>query len=277
MSHISVKTEHVLMFFIITALLVVTYQIGTVTGMAPAERVELQDVETIALKVVPEAGFTTDVKWGNAVKNMVDTGVLDPEKLELVLTERYGQEIKPEWRRVLEGSDETLEINSDNSVFMMYVLWAFAKHNNVSLIHESVFAENFQGYDIGMGKAGYGDTVILELTAEQEELAKQIAQNSYRPCCGQSAANPDCSHGFAALGLIELMASQDFTEEEIYDAFIKFNSFWFPSTYIQNGLYFKIAEGKDWQDVDKKIVAGGQFSSVGGAQSVRSYLQELGY
>ena len=160
----------------------------------------------------------------------------------------------------------------------MYVLWALAKHNDNQIIHDSPFADSFgTDYDIGVGRPGYGDTKLLTLTPEQQAVAKNVAENSYRPCCGQPASKPDCSHGYSALGLIQLMASEGFSEKEIYDAFVKFNTFWFPANYIKDALYFKVTENKSWDQVDKQLVAGPQFSSSSGAQQVAAALQNAGF
>ncbi len=236
------------------------------------------DVDKITLQVLPENGFTIDAKWGDTISRMVKAGVLDMDKLDNLLTKQYGQSLTEEQKKLLAAdySNEKLTINSKNAVFMMYLLWVLAKHNDNTILLSSPFASSFKNYDIRVGKPGYGDTTLVELTAEQQEVAEYVAMNSYRPCCGQPTAYPDCSHGFSALGLVYLMASQGFAKEQIFDAFVKFNSFWFPSTYVQDALYFKLAENKDWNDVDKELVAGKQFSSISGAYAVKKYLQDAG-
>ena len=235
---------------------------------------KLLDIDAVIEEVTPKDGFVTSVRWGDIVAKMIDEGVLDPQKLENILTKRYKQEMKPKWRDILAGKDGYLEINNDNAVFMMYLLWVFAKHNENQILFDSPFAKYFTNYDIGVGRAGYGDVLLLELTDEQQKLAKEVAENAYRPCCGNSTARPDCSHGYSALGLVELMASQGFSKEEIFDAFVKFNSFWFPETYIKNAIYFNITEGKKWEDVDKEMIAGEGYSSLRGSYKVKSYLKE---
>ncbi|VAW14294.1 hypothetical protein MNBD_BACTEROID05-1198, partial [hydrothermal vent metagenome] len=232
------------------------------------------DISTTIEEVTPKAGFKTDVKWGGIVKKMVEEGVLDPVKLENILTKRYGQEMKPEWRAVLAGKDADLEINNDNAVFMMYLLWTLAKHNENQILFDSPFAKYFTSYDIGVGRAGYGDTKLLLLTPAQQKVAKEVAENANRPCCNNSTAAPDCSHGYSALGLVELMASQNFSKDEIFDVFVKFNSFWFPETYVKNAMYFKAVEGTDWVDVDKELVAGAGYSSLSGSYKVKNYLRQ---
>jgi len=274
----------VLSFFVIALLI---YQLTAIVGGISAKDGESIKEGTITTEsgeeivisdyieiVTPKAGFKTNVRWGDIVAKMVKEGVLDPQKLEGILTKNYSQEMKPEWKAVLAGEDTTLSIDNDNAVFMMYVLWTLAKHNNNQILTGSPIASSFENYDIGVGRAGYGDVLLLSLTPEQQATAKKVAENAYRPCCGQSTVAPDCSHGFSALGLIQLMASQGYSEKEIFDTFIQFNSFWFPETYIKNALYFKATEGLDWKDVSKELVAGAEYSTLQGSYKAKNYLKE---
>jgi len=274
----------VLSFFVIAILI---YQLTAIFGGTGATNsgstkegtITTEDGEELVISdyieiVTPKAGFATSVRWGDSVAKMVQEGVLDPQKLEGILTKNYSQEMKPEWKSILEGKDSTLTINSDNAVFMMYVLWTLAKHNNNQILTSSPIASYFENYDIGVGRPGYSDVLLLSLTPEQQAIAKKVAENAYRPCCGQSTAAPDCSHGFSALGLIQLMASQGYSEKEIFDTFIQFNSFWFPETYIKTALYFKATEGLDWKDVSKELVAGAEYSTLQGSYTAKNYLKE---
>ncbi len=272
--------------FLILAIFALGYQIlplvfastFSVTGATAATGHDNLDLDKVVSQVLPEEGFTIDAKWEDSVSKMVKADVLNVDKLDNLLTKRYGQPLTEEQKKLLTSdySNEKLTINTKNAVFMMYVLWVIGKDNDNQILHDSPFAQYFNDYDIGVGKAGYGDTKLIELTPEQQEIAKYVALNSYRPCCGNPTGHPDCSHGFSALGLIELMAEQGYTKEQMFDAFVKFNSYWFPSTYIQDALYFKLAENKDWSDVDKELVAGKQYSSLSGSYAVKKYLQELG-
>lgn len=234
------------------------------------DKINLNDVIEL---VTPKEGFETTVKWGNIVTKMVDSGVLDPVKLESILTKRYGQKMKPQWRSVLAGENVNLSIDNDNAVFMMYLLWTLAKHNENEVLTNSPFAKYFTNYDIGVGRAGYNDTPLLSLTPAQQAIVRKVSENAYRPCCGNSTAAPDCSHGYSALGLVQLMASQGFSESEIFATFVQFNSFWFPETYIKNALYFKITEGLDWANVDKELVAGAEYSTLRGSYKAKNYLK----
>ncbi len=238
---------------------------------AKGEKIVISDVIEA---VTPKAGFATRVRWNDIVVKMVKTGILDPKKLEDIITNRYGQKMNQKWQAILAGGNANLSISKDNAVFMMYVLWTFAKHNENQILSDSPFAKYFKDYDIGVGRSGYGDTRLLALTPGQQTIAKKVAENAYRPCCGNSAAAPDCSHGYAALGLIQLMASQGFLEKEIFETFIKFNSFWFPETYIKNALYVKVTEGTSWKNVSKKLIAGEKYSTLQGSRTAKKYLKD---
>ncbi|TAL47008.1 hypothetical protein EPN87_03935 [archaeon] len=236
------------------------------------------DVASITSQVNPEQGFTIDATWGDSISKMVKSGVLDVNKLDDVLTNRYNQPLTTGQRALLTAdySNEKLTINSKNAVFMMYVLWALGKANNNTILHDSPFASSFVNYDIDVGNPGYGDVNLIGLTPEQQEIATYVAMNSYRPCCGNPTGTPDCSHGFSALGLVELMASEGYSKQQIFDAFVKFNSFWFPSNYVQDAIYFKLTQNKDWSNVDKELVAGQDYSSLSGSYAVKKQLQNLG-
>jgi len=254
-----------------------TLNMGKGTNSSTANKGEStvdQAMKKAIEEVTPSKGFTTKVKWNDVVAKMVKEKVLDPARLERVLKSKYGQEMKPEWRAVLAGKNANLKINSDNAVFMMYVLWTLAKANNNQILFTSPFAKYFKNYNIGIGKAGYGNVNLLRLTKEQQKKAKEVAENASRPCCNNTTAQPDCSHGFSALGLVELMAAQNFSKQEMFATFVKFNSFWFPKTYVKNALYFKLAKGKDWSQVNKELVAGKGYSSLSGSYKVKNYLKE---
>jgi len=247
----------------------------TVTkGIITTDQGEEINIHDIIETVTPKAGFITQVRWRDVVTKMINDGSLNPQKLETIITQRYGQEMKPEWKAILAGEDANLTINNDNAVFMMYILWTLAKHNNNEILLSSPIAEYFSDYDIGVGRPGYGDVSLLTLTPSQQKIAKKVAENAYRPCCGNSTAVPDCSHGFSALGLVELMASQGFSEKEIFETFIQFNSFWFPETYIKNALYIKVTEGLDWKDISKERMASDQYSTIQGSFTAKNYLKK---
>lgn len=57
---------------------------------------------------------------------------------------------------------------------------------------------------------------LIDLTGSQQQRLQVVAENVYRPCCGNSTAFPDCNHGMAMLGVLELMAANDASEDEMF-------------------------------------------------------------
>ena len=80
----------------------------------------------------------------------------------------------------------------------------------------------------------------------------------------------------AMLALIELMVSQGYSETEIYQAGLAFNSYWFGQTYMDLAYYFKprrISTGI--RSIPRELVLGQQFSSAQGYQAIKKKSREL--
>lgn len=68
------------------------------------------------------------------------------------------------------------------------------------------------------------------------------------------------------------MAAQGASTEEIFEAFKYVNAFWFPQTYLDVAKYFQAKEGKDWSQVDSRLVASKDYSTPQGWSRVRNWL-----
>ena len=71
----------------------------------------------------------------------------------------------------------------------------------------------------------------------------------------------------AMLGLLELMASQGLSEEEMYKTALQVNAYWFPETYLIIAKYFEI-QGISWDKVSAKEILGFDYSSGSGYQNL---------
>jgi hypothetical protein len=76
------------------------------------------------------------------------------------------------------------------------------------------------------------------------------------------------------LGLLELMASQNATLDEMLQIAKNVNAFWFHSQTLEQATYFSKVEGKAFQDVDAKTILGPQYSSIAGFSKVHQFLSE---
>jgi len=237
--------------------------------------------------MLPADGVTISARWGDVLPRLVEQGVLDVEKFKAAAA-RSGSPLTPEQLRLLtEPSDENLKIDANNAYFMVTVLWGLGIANKNTILENGPMAKagwdkrgNYAatgGWTLG-DRAG-GEMVsayeLISLTPEQQASVEEVAFNSYRPCCGNATAFPDCNHGAAALGLAELMASQGASEDEIFQAVKSFNAFWFPQQYSVLATHFA-RQGKSWDKIDARELVSSQFSSSKGWAQVNQAVQSGG-
>jgi len=237
--------------------------------------------------MLPAEGVTISARWGDILPRLVQQGVLDVDKFKAAAA-RSGSPLTDEQLRLLtEPSDENLKIDSSNAYFMVTVLWGLGIANKNSILEQGPMFQagwdkrgNYAatgGWTLGDREGGEMVSAyeLISLTPEQQATVEEIAFNSYRPCCGNATAFPDCNHGAAALGLAELMASQGATEDEIFLAVKAFNAFWFPQQYSVLATHFA-RQGKSWDKIDARELVSAQFSSSKGWQQVNQAVQSGG-
>ena len=236
-------------------------------------------------KIIPEDGIVLPAKWGDLGAKMASVGVINKVKLEELYANRGG--LNGEERNLLEGLDNGyLKITPENSGFVLNLLWALGLGNKNEILENGPMSDKKYGgagnfastggwtlADGGPARNGagamnhYSKLRFIVLTSEQQALVEKVSKGIYRPCCGNSVYFPDCNHGMAMLGLLELMASQGVSEEEMYKAALAVNSYWFPETYLTIAKYLK-SQGKDWRAVAPKEILGYNYSSGPGYQKL---------
>lgn len=75
----------------------------------------------------------------------------------------------------------------------------------------------------------------------------------------------------AMLGLLELMASQGVSEEEMYKIALQVNSYWFPDNYLTIATFLK-SKGVEWATVNPKEILGANFSSASANQQIAAQI-----
>jgi len=231
-------------------------------------------------EVLPKDGVILPVTWGSIGKQMVEKGVIDAEKFESIYANRGG--LSEEEKTLLYGEGNgNIKITPENAGVILNLTWAFGLSNRNPILEEGPMMDPRYGGAGGFASTGgwsvskgssmdhYSKYQFVVLTEEQQNLVEKVSKNIYRPCCGNSTYFPDCNHGMAMLGLLELMASGGGTEEEMYKNALVVNSYWFPETYLTIEKYFE-KRGVAWSQVDAKEVLGELYSSGAGyAQVVR--------
>ena len=69
------------------------------------------------------------------------------------------------------------------------------------------------------GTATSSGKVLASLdTAQRQARLEEVANAVYHLCYGNPTSFPNCNHGMAILGLLELMTSQGATLDEMFEA-----------------------------------------------------------
>ncbi len=231
-------------------------------------------------KIIPSSGVMLPVRWNDMGKRMVESGVIDYRKMNEVYASRGG--MSAEMKALLEKDDNgQLVITRENSGELLNLFWALGLGNKNTILEKGPMQNPQYGgagrfastgeWTIASGDAmnHYSAHQFINLTPEQQALVDKVSRNIYRPCCGNSVYFPDCNHGMAMLGLLELMASQGATENQMYNIALSVNSYWFPDTYMTIAKYLQ-GKGLEWETVNPKSVLGANFSGSRGYAQIQS-------
>ncbi len=221
--------------------------------------------------VLPIDGFQSRIALRDSLLKLVAEGVIDPQRFASVYEDRGGLPVEQKYR-LRWPSHLPIHLTTESAEYYVNLLWPVGLANAIPSNRTSPMngssLPNFAstaGWTLGKedGASYFNSLRIVELTQEQEKLATQVASNTFRPCCGNSTFFQDCNHGSALFGLLQLGASQGLGEEELYEEALAFNSHWFPQTYVQTAVYFKLFEEQDWRDVDPKLLMSARYSALG--------------
>ncbi len=227
------------------------------------------------------------VSFDDTVVNMVQGGAIDKAKFTQLYAGR--QPLSVEQKELLDvPSSQTIIINQENAGLLLNLLWPLGIANKSTVLSEGPIGTQYKG-DLGgfastggwtLGKLDGGKLVnslsLVRLTTAQEAMVMEIAQHIYRPCCDNPTAMPDCNHGAAMLGFIELAVSQGMNAGEVYRKALILNSYWFPQNYMEIATYLKAKQGQPWQEVDARQVLGATYSSGRGFGAVDAELKADG-
>jgi len=236
------------------------------------------DASALQEVVVPESGYTVPLQWGDVGQKLLAIGAVDLDKYQNIYTD------PEQLAYITQSMDKEITINRANAYFWVNTLWGLGLTQKSDVLTNGVMGTEYKadlanfastaGWTLG-GKDAlelYSSQEIVVLTQEQQDMVSKIANGIYRPCCGNPTSFPDCNHGMAILGLIELMVSQGFSESEIYRAALAFNSYWFEQTYIDLAYYFQKEKNTVWENIDPKLVLSAEYSSAPGYQTIKEQI-----
>ena len=184
------------------------------------------------------------------------------------------------------SSDAPLEIDWSNAYFLLNLLWALGLTNQNPILTEGAMVQRSGGQVEGFASTGgwtlatrpiaelYASEPLIALTAAQQTRLETVAAGVYRPCCNNSTAFPDCNHGMAMLGLLELLAAQNASEAQMAEAAKVVNAFWFPQQMLEIATLLRETEGLAYADADPLRITGVNYSSATGFQGIHRWLVE---
>lgn len=218
------------------------------------------------------AAVSLPIHWGALGQRMVSVGVLDREKF-LGLYAGTQREIA---RRLIdEAQKEPIVVTKENAGVILHLLWGVGLGNKSAILEKGEMVNPRYGGASQLASTGgwtisdgnpmehYSRHPFIVLTPEQEELVARVSEGIFRPCCDNSTHFPDCNHGMAMLGLLELLASQGATETELYDAALAANRLWFPDQYAVIGEYEAYMRGKGKTLTTQELVGRSAASASG--------------
>jgi len=254
-----------------------TEQSGSAVGSAGAA--------DYAQYVIPEGGVELPVAWGDLGSKMLASGAIDQQAFESIYQNRGG--LAEEEQAMLSGTlSGPMRITPENSGVLLNLLWAFGLANKNTILDEGPMQDpqyggagrfaSTGGWTLASGDPmdHYSMHEFVTLTPDQQSLVERVSQGIYRPCCGNSVYFPDCNHGMAMLGLLELMAANGVTEADMYRYALAMNAYWFPETYLTIAKYLG-TQGLLWQDAALKEILGYDFSSRAGYQNIAAQVEPV--
>lgn len=249
---------------------------------------EHEDMATLLEQINPSNGFKLPANYGDIGPRLLAAGAIDFAPF-VQLYKEIGQPLSIEQMNILEkGSDAQIVIDRSNAQFLLNLFWAVGLANQNRLLTEGPMMQNGREQVVNFASTSgwtlaarsipdlYASTMIIQLTKEQQALLEEVAQAVYRPCCDNPTHFPDCNHGMAMLGLLELMASQGASVGAMFEAAKYVNAFWFPQQTVEVAMVIKAVKNLDFVKADARSFVGRDFSSGSGFQSVHQWLVQNG-
>lgn len=244
------------------------------------------DAAALAEQVNPPQGYALPAIFGDVGPRLLAAGAINLAQFGQVYAQA-GQPLTEEQLAILtEGSAAPAVIDRENAYFLLNFFWALGLANENPLLTDGPMMRYGDG-EIGRFASTGGWTIgakpvtelyagapIIPLTPAQQARLEEVAYAVYRPCCNNPTAFPDCNHGMALLGLLELMASQDATVDEMFAAAKYANAFWFPQQALETAIFFEAKYGQRYAEVDPRQAVGRETFSASGFNTVHRWLVE---
>ncbi len=239
-------------------------------------------------QINPPEGYPLPGKFGMVGPDLLAAGAINYKQF-LGVYAKAGQPLtEAQVEILLEGSEAQVVITRENAYFLLNFFWALGLTNQNQILTKGPLMAGGKEKLGGFASTGgwtigskspvklYASTAILHLNQEQQKSLEEVASAVYRPCCNNPTHAPDCNHGMAMLGLLELMASQEASIDEMFDAAKYVNAFWYPQQTLEIATLFKANNQLEFAQIDARKLVGREYSSGSGFQAVHQWLSTNG-
>ncbi len=240
-----------------------------------------------AIQISLPEEYSLPVAYGDLGPRLLEAGAIEYDLFTQVYQEA-GQPLSPEQLAILTaGSGAPVVLNQENAYFLLNFFWATGLVNQNPILTEGTMMQyggqekigsfaSTGGWTVGAKPATelYASASLFDLTARQQARLEEVANAVYRPCCNNPTSFPDCNHGMAMLGVLELLASQDVPVEEMFKAAKYLNAFWFPQQTYELALAFNQGKDLEFAEIDAPELVSANFSSSAGFRAVHQWLAD---
>jgi len=263
-------------------------QVPGVATKAREGSTKAPDVAALLQEVNPPEGHQLSVSYGDLGPRLLQSGAIDYDQFAAVYATAGNPLTQAQINILRQGSSESIVITPENAHFLLNFFWAVGLVNENSILTQGPLAQYAQGRIDGFASTGgwtlgskpvtelFASMRLIELTPGQQDRVEEVASAVYRPCCDNPTLFPDCNHGMAMLGLLELMASQDASVDDMWTAAKYVNAYWFPAEAIETAIYLRANKDVDFSHANPRMVTGRQLSSGSGFGLLHAELESKG-
>lgn len=288
------SVRRIRLFAVMVILVVVTFLLGLGGGYLKwgqaetAESKRQRELAALYEQVNPKDGYALPVSYGDLGPRLIESGVINYDAFAAIYANSDTPLSETEMEILKRGSNKQIVITSENAHFLLNYFWAVGLANKNSILTDGPMVQNSGGQAERFASTGgwtlatkpvnelYASMDLIPLTAQQQERVEEVAAAVYRPCCNNPTLFPDCNHGMAMLGLLELMASKGASTDQMFEAAKYVNAYWFSQQTLEIAIFLETNQNTDFKDTDARVIVGKELSSASGASMVHQSLQADG-